>query len=777
MSLPETYLETRHHELRKTRMSMVDGNLTGNLRSVQAGVSARAYRDGYWGFASAPADDAGVQLRVQQLAADNARAMAGFGVRAGLALPGAHYRGEQALHGGVPLTAAECAERMAELHAHCMARFPGLRSTRVMVTDEHHVKRLQTEGGGQSLARIQRAAIYVVLVGEDDQGTPIELGEVLSGIGSLADVDWSLATLAPKLDVLHGHLQAKRHAVPARGGEQTVVLAPDLAGMLAHEAMGHPCEADAVLSGAVTADLRDRRVASNLITMVDLAHHWNGAELMCPVYVDDEGTPAQDVTMIDQGILRQFMHSRETAARLGLSAQRQRTRLRPGRRAAGAHAQHRHPAWPQHAGRPDRRRRRRLPAAGHQQRPGRRDHRVHVRREPGVRNPQGQAGRRRARHHAVGQRAEGAAERRRRGQRHEVDLQRLLRQEAADGGVGRRPVAACTRPPGRRMTMAFATDTLAQQVLAALRARGFDHAQVTVSDTRRCELNLAHNEPSLLRSNEARKLSATGIVSGRRASAEGSDLSADGMALLVDELWTSAGSAPPDAANAVSAGQQLRVAKGPREADPTALAAALRTLLDWRTAHTPTMMIEEATAAHVHHRSHTVTSGGSAIDCDLGWCEMTVFGLARDGSQTSSFNYAGGSADALTEVPARFGIERMMRELTQQVHTETLAERFVGDVVLAPGAVSDLLSWLMDQLRDGPLIDGSSVYREQVGQRIASPLLTLEEPLRRTRLRAAVGRRLRHPGDHAAGRWPADAAVPQPVRQPQDRRGTQARGR
>jgi TldD protein len=82
--------------------------------------------------------------------------------------------------------------------------------------------------------------------------------------------------------------------------------------------MGHPCEADAVLSGAVTADLRDQRVASELITMMDLAHHWDGQELMCPVYVDDEGTPADDVLMIDRGILRQFMHSRETAARLGL---------------------------------------------------------------------------------------------------------------------------------------------------------------------------------------------------------------------------------------------------------------------------------------------------------------------------------------------------------------------------------------------------------------------------------------------------------------------------
>lgn len=318
MPLADAYIETRHHELRKTRMVMVDGNLTGNLRSMQAGVSARAYRDGYWGFASVPAGSADGAGRVQQLALQNARAMAGFGPRAAWHLPGTHARSEQAAHGGPPLSAAECGERMTELHAHCMKQYPGLRSTRVMVTDEWHLKRLRTEGGGEALSRIQRAAVYVVMVGEDDQGAPIELTEIVSGIGSLADIDWSLATLSPRLDVLHGHLQAKHHAVAARGGEQVVVLSADLAGMLAHEAMGHPCEADAVLSGAVTADLQGQRVASDLITMVDLAHHWQGQELMCPVYVDDEGTPAEDVTMIDRGMLRQFMHSRETAARLGL---------------------------------------------------------------------------------------------------------------------------------------------------------------------------------------------------------------------------------------------------------------------------------------------------------------------------------------------------------------------------------------------------------------------------------------------------------------------------
>lgn len=317
-NMADSYLESRHHELRKTRMVMVDGNLTSNQRSAQAGVSARAYRDGYWGFASAPAGTAGVAARVREQAARNARAMAGFGSRAALALPGEHYRGEQREHGRAPLTVAECSQRMAELHAHCMKQYPGLRSTRVMLTDEAHVKQLRTEGGGESLARIQRAAVYVVLVGEDEDGAPIELTEIVSGLGSLADIDWSLSTLAPRLDVLHGHLQAKRRAVPARGGEQQVVLSADLTGMLAHEAMGHPCEADAVLSGAVTADLQGKRVASELITMMDLAHHCDGQELMCPVYVDDEGSPARDVMMIERGVLRDFMHSRETAARLGL---------------------------------------------------------------------------------------------------------------------------------------------------------------------------------------------------------------------------------------------------------------------------------------------------------------------------------------------------------------------------------------------------------------------------------------------------------------------------
>jgi TldD protein len=313
-----SYCETRHHELRKSRMLMVDGNLVGNTRSLEGGASARVHEGGYWGFAATPHTDALHADRAIDQARINARAMARFGTKALLALPADTYRGEHVFRGKAPLSPRECVERLAELHAWCAERYPDLTSTRFIIGDEHHAKRVATSNGSEVLSSIQRAFCYVMLVAEDDRGTPIELMHPFSSKGHLGDLEWSLQSLAPQIDELHRHLQAKRRAIPARGGLHTIVMAPELAGMLAHEAMGHPCEADLVLGGAITGDLVGQRVASDLVTMVDFAHTYDGAETLIPVYADDEGTPARDAVLIRDGMLAEFMNSRETCARMGL---------------------------------------------------------------------------------------------------------------------------------------------------------------------------------------------------------------------------------------------------------------------------------------------------------------------------------------------------------------------------------------------------------------------------------------------------------------------------
>ena len=312
-----SYRETRRHELRKSRMLMVDGNLVSNARTVEGGVSARVHEAGYWGFASTQGEGVPVEQVVDK-ASRNARDMARFGERAPLALPGDSYRGEHVFRGRAPLSPKESVERLAELHAWCVQRYPGLKSTRFIAGDEHHTKRVSTSQGSEVLSSIQRALCYVTLIAEDERGAPVEISETLSSKGHLGDLDWSLESIKPQLEALYGHVQAKRRAVAARGGAARVVMGPQLAGILAHEAMGHPCEADLVLGGAVTGDLVGKRVASDLVTMVDFAHTYEGEETIIPVYCDDEGTPARDAVLIKDGMLTGFMSSLETAARLGV---------------------------------------------------------------------------------------------------------------------------------------------------------------------------------------------------------------------------------------------------------------------------------------------------------------------------------------------------------------------------------------------------------------------------------------------------------------------------
>ncbi len=314
------YRETRRHELRKRRLLMVDGHLTQNQQTVEAGASVRLHEAGYWGFAAAPGDSSADLQRLADQALANARAMARFGRKDEQPLPGGSHRGEHQFQGRPALTQAECVARMAALQAYCKARYPRLKSTKITLGDEHHRKWLSTSNGSEVLNSIQRAMCYIAMTVEADDGTPVELFEPLSCKGSVADLELAPEALAPLLDKLHEHVQAKRNAVPARGGHHTLVLAPALAGMLAHEAMGHPCEADTVLGGAVTAHLVGQRVGSELVTMVDVAHTFRGEEALVPVYADDEGTPAQDAVLIHDGLLTGFMSSRETAARLGIAA-------------------------------------------------------------------------------------------------------------------------------------------------------------------------------------------------------------------------------------------------------------------------------------------------------------------------------------------------------------------------------------------------------------------------------------------------------------------------
>jgi TldD protein len=137
------------------------------------------------------------------------------------------------------------------------------------------------------------------------------------GPAALAGLEFILVN--PPKDVA---LVAARRAVtmldagPAPAGEMPVVLAPGMGGVLFHEAVGHPLEADIVdKEASVYRGKVGERVASPLVNGIDDATVPNGWGSFS---FDDEGTPAQRTELFGEGVLLGMLYDRLRADKDGV---------------------------------------------------------------------------------------------------------------------------------------------------------------------------------------------------------------------------------------------------------------------------------------------------------------------------------------------------------------------------------------------------------------------------------------------------------------------------
>lgn len=99
-------------------------------------------------------------------------------------------------------------------------------------------------------------------------------------------------------------------------GEYDCVCAPDVTGMIVHEAFGHGVEMDMfVKDRALAARFVGEYVASPLVTMHDGAA---AAAQTATYFFDDEGTLAQDTIVIEKGILKGGICDSVAAGHLGV---------------------------------------------------------------------------------------------------------------------------------------------------------------------------------------------------------------------------------------------------------------------------------------------------------------------------------------------------------------------------------------------------------------------------------------------------------------------------
>ena len=300
-------------ERRTSFFVRVVNDRTQNLdQARRRGWGIRAFVDGAWGYASGTTFDSAAIRAGAAKATAIAKASLAAGVpRSTLRKPPA---GRKAAKSSIKVDPRDVAaeEKIRAATEVCAGqRLDGVRSRTAVYGDSDLEFELgNTWGADVSWREVRTRLIGQAVAAEGDrQEAAHKLSDGTAGWELVRDVDCD----AFGQEVGREATEMVR-AIKPPSGLQTVVADPGVAGLLAHEVMGHASEADEVVKHrSFLTRIVGARVGSSLVTMYDDGTV-RGAHGSIPF--DAEGTPAHRTPVIDHGVYRGFLQSLETAASL-----------------------------------------------------------------------------------------------------------------------------------------------------------------------------------------------------------------------------------------------------------------------------------------------------------------------------------------------------------------------------------------------------------------------------------------------------------------------------
>jgi TldD protein len=322
-----SYADVRIEHLERQVVSVKNGRPDGLLEAESQGFGVRVLVDGAWGFASSRELTPRAVERVALAAVATARAsglVAGEPVDLGEPIRsiGSYATAVQVDPFSVSideklavLLAADAAMRSVKGVAVAEGSFECQRIRKTFASSEgSYVEQTLIETGG---------GIEALAVNDDDaqrRSYPNSFGRHHGTAGYEHFLELDFAANGAKIAEQAVQLLT---AKPCPSEVTTVILDASQTALQVHESCGHPIELDRVFgteasyagTSFLTTDKRGVfRYGSDKVTIV--------ADATLPAALgtfgfDDEGVPAQRTVIVDRGIFKNYLTSRETAARLG----------------------------------------------------------------------------------------------------------------------------------------------------------------------------------------------------------------------------------------------------------------------------------------------------------------------------------------------------------------------------------------------------------------------------------------------------------------------------
>ncbi len=268
---------------------------------------------------------------------------------------------------------------------------------------------------------------------------------------------------------------------------------------------------------------------------------------------------------------------------------------------------------------------------------------------------------------------------------------------------------------------------IADYGLGALKKAGLDRYECRCTLTRKDELNVDAGSFSLLRTTRDATVTLSGIIESRKGSVAINSTDPAALDEAAASVLEMARSSEPDPAHDISPAQPAGVwEKGPDLPDRDRMFAGMSGFLEHcRNVH-PSLILEQVILDFSNTEVFYMNSNGVDLSWRLGNYSFFPMFTSKDGTDTSSFNYAALADLTLDRDLHTLGnLETLLRQSEEQVRSREFQDKFTGDLIITPECLEDFLDMACGCLSDFPMIKGTSIFRDSLGTEIASPLLTL----------------------------------------------------
>ena len=260
-----------------------------------------------------------------------------------------------------------------------------------------------------------------------------------------------------------------------------------------------------------------------------------------------------------------------------------------------------------------------------------------------------------------------------------------------------------------------------------LKKQGADKVSCSLSNSEKKELNIEHGEMSLFRTTFNSSLSIEAVVDGKKGSTSLNKIDKESIDKAILQVIELSKSSNPDECYDIAENQPSQIFScGSNEADLDIMYDSLSEFNQYTKKQFPKIILEAAILDFTKTKTLIANSNGVSFEVNKGLYGFSPMFTAKDGQDTSSFNYTGFCSKKISQPLHKYGmIEQLLRETEEQVRTSPIDSKFIGDIIVTPDCLSGFLSMIESHISDFMVISGRSVYKDKLNELIASDKLTL----------------------------------------------------